>query len=92
MGVSSEDVQVILDVHNKFRNKIAAGDELEKYGFPPASNMMQFVWDKELEQVAQKHALQCVFEHDCNECRQVGKLVNCLNCLSSIICSPTANR
>jgi len=30
-------------------------------------------WDEELATVAQRLAEQCLFEHDCNECRKVGK-------------------
>lgn len=30
-------------------------------------------WDDELAAVAQRLAEQCLFEHDCNECRKVGK-------------------
>ena len=30
-------------------------------------------WDEELANVAQRLAEQCLFEHDCNECRKVGK-------------------
>ena len=31
------------------------------------------LWDEELADVAQRHAEQCLFEHDCSECRKVGK-------------------
>ena len=32
------------------------------------------IWDDELARVAQKHADQCVFQHDCAECRKIRKL------------------
>ena len=33
--------------------------------------MMELVWDAELSAVAQRLADQCVFGHDCGDCRQV---------------------
>ena len=33
--------------------------------------MMELVWDAELADVAQSHANQCDFNHDCNSCREV---------------------
>ena len=30
-------------------------------------------WDDELARVAQKHADQCKFAHDCSKCRQVSR-------------------
>ena len=41
--------------------------------FPTASNMMQLRWDAELAEVAQRHADQCSFVHDCSDCRRVGR-------------------
>jgi hypothetical protein len=32
------------------------------------------VWDDELARVAQRHADQCLFQHDCAECRKIRKL------------------
>ena len=34
------------------------------------------VWDEELARVAQAHADQCLFEHDCADCRRVDRWVN----------------
>ncbi|GFT57566.1 hypothetical protein NPIL_212071, partial [Nephila pilipes] len=31
------------------------------------------VWDDELAAIAQKWANHCVYEHDCGDCRSVGK-------------------
>ena len=45
--------------------------ERSSYKFPSASDMMRVVWDTELADVAQSHANQCVFDHDCNACREV---------------------
>ena len=40
---------------------------------PPASNMLELSWDQELAAVAQRLADQCVFSHDCAECRSVAR-------------------
>ena len=42
-----------------------------RLGFPAAADMMKLAWDDELAYVAQAHANQCEFAHDCNQCRQV---------------------
>ncbi len=42
------------------------------YPLPKCCGYIQ-MWDEELAAVAQRHAEQCLFEHDCNECRKVGK-------------------
>jgi len=71
--VTEEEKRIILDTHNKYRAKIASGNE--KRGRPgpqpPAANMKQMVWDDELSLVAQAHADQCIFDHDCASCRKV---------------------
>ena len=38
---------------------------------PPASNMRELEWDTELARLAQAHADQCRFAHDCSDCRRV---------------------
>lgn len=63
----------IVDTHNNFRNLIASGNET-RLGFPSAANMLKMEWDNELAYVAQAHANQCKFEHDCYDCRRTGKL------------------
>jgi len=71
--VTEEEKRIILDTHNKYRALIASGGE--KRGRPgpqpPAADMKQMVWDDELSLVAQAHADQCIFEHDCAACRKV---------------------
>ncbi|KAI7686548.1 CRISP/Allergen/PR-1 [Sarcoptes scabiei] len=71
-GISKRDRKLILDAHNYYRNLIASGKE-SKLGFPSAANMLTLQWDESLAYVAQKHADQCRFEHDCYSCRRTGK-------------------
>ena len=61
----------IVDVHNYYRNLIAGGNETQ-LGFPSASNMLKMEWDSELAYIAQMHANQCQFAHDCYDCRRTG--------------------
>ncbi|KAH9425603.1 Peptidase inhibitor 15 [Dermatophagoides pteronyssinus] len=68
-GVDKKQRQLILDIHNYYRNLIASGNE-SNLGFPSAANMLTLEWDDELAYVAQKHANQCRFEHDCYDCRR----------------------
>uniref|UniRef100_A0A224X3J9 Putative CAP peptide n=1 Tax=Megacormus gertschi TaxID=1843536 RepID=A0A224X3J9_9SCOR len=70
-GVSEKDKEIILAMHNEFRNKIALGKETQPAQQPQAANMMQMEWDDELARVAQAHANQCKFEHDTGPQRQV---------------------
>lgn len=69
--MTDQEIQQILDLHNGYRNRTASGAEREAFKFPSASNMLQVQWDQELADIAQIHATQCEFEHDCNQCRQV---------------------
>jgi len=66
-GVSEADIKEILDYHNRLRSRVATGQTHQ----PPASDMMELSWDPELASVAQAHADQCKFRHDCSECRSV---------------------
>ncbi|KFM79245.1 Venom allergen 5, partial [Stegodyphus mimosarum] len=70
-GVRDNDKYLILDLHNKYRSKVAQGLEKRAGGLPQASNMMQLFWDKELEAVATNWAKQCIYKHDCSDCRKV---------------------
>ncbi|KAG5683321.1 hypothetical protein PVAND_012607 [Polypedilum vanderplanki] len=56
--------QLILDTHNKLRNKIASG---QQPGFKPAANMATMKWNDELTYIATVNAFNCDFEHD--KCR-----------------------
>lgn len=74
-GVTPEEIKEILDSHNRYRAQVARGEE--KRGRPgpqpPAANMKLLEWDQELATVAQRHADQCVFAHDCSDCRKVDR-------------------
>ena len=52
-GVTSEDMAVILDVHNKLRAKVANGQEHrgQIYQQPPAANMRQLVSELQRDEV-----------------------------------------
>ncbi|GBO22521.1 Venom allergen 5, partial [Araneus ventricosus] len=74
-GVSQQDIQEILRLHNQYRNDLALGKETRAKGgtLPKAADMLQMVWDEELAAIAQKWAENCDFNHDCDECRTVRK-------------------
>ncbi len=65
------------------RNTIASGNETIN-GFPSSANMLMLEWDNELAAIAQSHASQCDFEHDCYQCRRTGTQFTCLNLLGFI--------
>ena len=54
-----------------FNQGCRAGVALGSTHQPAASNMLELSWDQELSEVAQRLADQCVFQHDCGDCRQV---------------------
>jgi len=66
-GVNGEDKKEILDYHNRLRAQVAGGETRQ----PGASNMMELQWDEELARLAQAHADNCKFRHDCSDCRRV---------------------
>ncbi len=47
--LSESDRNLIVDLHNQLRSKIANGKEgTLPTGFPPAADMMELVWDNEV--------------------------------------------
>jgi len=74
-GVTEKEKKIILDIHNKLRSRIAAGGERRGQPGPQpgASNMKIMVWDEELSLIAQRHADQCKFAHDCSTCRKTSR-------------------
>ena len=58
-----------LDEHNRLRSRVAVGST----NHPSAANMMELQWDDELAVLAQRHADQCSFVHDCSDCRRVAR-------------------
>ncbi|CAH0556088.1 unnamed protein product [Brassicogethes aeneus] len=62
--------QLIVDLHNEYRNKFAGGKDSQK----TTSNMMVINYDMELEEVHTCHLNTCTMGHD--KCRKV-KRFNC---------------
>ncbi|GFY63566.1 hypothetical protein TNIN_46311 [Trichonephila inaurata madagascariensis] len=73
--VTDEDKDDVIRAHNEYRDKVSTGQESAAGGMPTAANMMEMVWDDELASIAQKHAEQCKFRHDCYACRQVDRFM-----------------
>lgn len=69
-GVSRKEIKEILAAHNSYRRQVANG-KIRRLA--PAANMLELVWDPELATVAQAHANQCRFHHDCHPCRRVSR-------------------
>jgi len=71
--VSQDDIDIILDTHNKLRAKVANGDE--SLGCPgpqpSATNMMELKWNSQLAEVAQAWAEQCPGGHDDGDDRKI---------------------
>lgn len=74
-GVARRDATAIVTQHNQLRSQVAMGNEKRGVGRsqPAASNMRLMEWDDELARVAQGHADQCLFKHDCPDCRRVSR-------------------
>lgn len=62
-GLTQQDRQEILHIHNKYRAAVALGKIPNQ---PPARNMQMLQWDKELEQIAQSWASNCQYKHNKN--------------------------
>ncbi|XP_069194377.1 uncharacterized protein [Procambarus clarkii] len=74
-GVGAQDAAAIVLQHNQARSRVAMGQERRGTPGPQpkAGNMMLMEWDAELAVVAQRHADQCVFDHECADCRRVSR-------------------
>lgn len=63
---TDEHKKIILDEHNKLRNKIAGGGQS---GFNTASRMSTMKWNDEFEFLASVNVRRCVYDHD--QCRNI---------------------
>ncbi|XP_063875194.1 venom allergen 5-like [Scylla paramamosain] len=65
-GITDEEKDFILELHNDLRSYVAYGNESQgdPGPQPPAANMHQLVWNEELAEVAQAWASQCPSGHD----------------------------
>lgn len=61
VNLLQSDIQLILNVHNTFRNKIASGAEP---GFNKAARMATMTWNVELASLAELNVKQCQMKHD----------------------------
>ena len=68
-GLTPQEKREALDEHNRVRSRVAVGST----SHPSAANMMELQWDEELAALAQRHADQCSFVHDCSDCRKVSR-------------------
>jgi len=62
-GLTDDEKDTILNIHNTLRNLVASGVEADK-GLPPSGNMRNLVWDDCLSEIAQRWADQCYYYHD----------------------------
>lgn len=58
-AISNEDKNLIISLHNEYRNQIAMGTAPLSPKLPPAANMIQMYWSDELALKAQEWADQC---------------------------------
>ncbi|XP_042862141.1 venom allergen 5-like [Penaeus japonicus] len=65
-GVTEEEKQEILSLHNTLRAKVARGEESQGDAGPQpkGADIRELVWNEELAQVAQAWASQCKGGHD----------------------------
>jgi hypothetical protein len=54
-------IDTILTLHNDARSSVS----------PTASSMPMLIWDTRLARIAQSRSDQCIFDHDCGNCRRV---------------------
>ncbi|XP_018316471.1 venom allergen 3-like [Mycetomoellerius zeteki] len=73
VGVTNEDIDSILTIHNKLRQRVALGQESRgNPGWQPkAVDMPNLTWNKELANIAQRWVNQCNYGHDA--CRDINK-------------------
>lgn len=75
-SITSNQIKELLDIHNRWRDYLAAGKETRSKGgaMPQAANMGAVTWNKQIAEVAQRWARQCNYGHD--HCRNIpGMLV-----------------
>ncbi|XP_054279397.1 venom allergen 5-like [Macrosteles quadrilineatus] len=87
-GLTSQDKQTIVDLHNQMRSQVASG---RIQGQPAAANMLEMVWDEELARKAQEWANRCQNGHDSSTARRVSRFAVGQN-IASTWSSPHPNR
>ncbi|KRT86193.1 hypothetical protein AMK59_2714, partial [Oryctes borbonicus] len=59
-GVTSKDIQTIIDKHNSYRQAVIDG---KVPGQPRGTNIKLLKWDPDLAESAQRVADTCIFKH-----------------------------
>ncbi|EYB83225.1 hypothetical protein Y032_0340g2994 [Ancylostoma ceylanicum] len=64
-GMTREQRQKFLDMHNNYRSMVAKGQAKDAYGgnAPRAARMKKMVYDCDIEESAMRHAKRCYFAH-----------------------------
>ncbi|KAL6734848.1 hypothetical protein Aduo_005344 [Ancylostoma duodenale] len=64
-GMTNEQRQKFLDMHNNYRSMVAKGQAKDAYGgnAPRAARMKKMIYDCAIEESAMRHAKRCVFVH-----------------------------
>ncbi|EAT46091.1 AAEL002693-PA [Aedes aegypti] len=74
VALNRADQQLIVDLHNKLRSKVAMGQQKNSAGqrFQQACRMATLQWDPELAHIAATNARRCVYGHD--RCRNTASM------------------
>ncbi|XP_062553203.1 antigen 5 like allergen Cul n 1-like isoform X2 [Armigeres subalbatus] len=74
IAMDSANRQLIVDLHNKLRSRVASGRQTNSAGqrFQQAARMATLQWDSELAHIAATNARRCIYGHD--QCRNTATM------------------